>query len=241
MTQTLNGKSVARMIDHALLHPTMTDAEIVAGCQLARKLNLRTVCVKPYAIPLAVEELQGSETGVGTVIGFPHGSQPTDQKVAESEWALDNGAVELDMVVNIGKVLGGDWEFVRQDIAAVVESGHARKAIVKVIFETDYVSDDEHKRRLCEICTDVGADFVKTSTGFGFTKRIGGGYDYAGATEHDVALMRKCSGPKVEVKASGGVRDFAQASAFVKLGATRLGTSASQAIIDGSGTDNSSY
>ncbi len=233
--------SVARMIDHALLHPVMTDREILDGCRLAAELNLRSVCVKPCAVPLAVAELEGTETSVGTVIGFPHGCQPTEMKVAESQWALNHGATELDMVVNIGKVLGGDWEYVTEDIRAVVQTGQARKAIVKVIFETDYVTRDEDKRKLCQICTEVGADFVKTSTGFGFVRTADGHYDYRGATAADVQLMRQASGPGVGVKASGGIRDFAHADQFMRLGATRLGTSASQAIVDGSGIDHSSY
>lgn len=237
----ITSRSIARMIDHALLHPTMTDAELRAGCQLARRLELMSVCVKPCAVALAVSELSGSETVVGTVIGFPHGNVPTAIKVAEAGLALSEGAVEIDMVVNIGKVLGGDWDFVREDILAVVRTGHAGGALVKVIFETDYVTAVADKRRLCGISTECGADFVKTSTGFGFCKRAGGGYDYTGATFADVQLMREASGPRVGVKASGGVRDFAQASQFIRLGATRLGTSASETILAGSGADLSSY
>lgn len=232
---------VARLIDHALLHPTQTDAEIVAGCQLARRLNLKSVCVKPYAIPLAVRELAGSQTVTGTVIGFPHGSAPTAIKVAEARWATEQGAVELDMVVNIGKVIGQDWDYVREDIRAVVAEGHRAGAIVKVIFETDYVTAENDKRRLCEICSQVGADFVKTSTGFGFVKRPAGGYDYAGATAADIRLMREASAPAVGVKASGGVRDLKSAEEFIRLGATRLGTSASETIVAGSRSDGSGY
>ena len=161
-------EKIERLIDHALLHPTMTDDEIREGCNLAARLNLVSVCVKPYAIPLAVEILRGSNTAVGTVIGFPHGSQPTEIKVAESIWALNAGAVELDMVVNIGKVLQGDWVFVERDIRLVVEAAHRRNAIVKVIFETDFITDEKTKRRLCKVSELAGADFVKTSTGFWF-------------------------------------------------------------------------
>ena len=130
--------SIAQLIDHALLHPTMTDQEIREGCELAARLGVKSVCVKPYAVPLAVDTLKGTRTLVGTVIGFPHGSQPTQIKVAEAEWALAAGAVELDMVVNIGKVLQGDWEFVRRDIEAVAQAAHRQGALLKVIFETDY-------------------------------------------------------------------------------------------------------
>lgn len=232
---------IASLIDHALLHPTLTDADLREGCRLASRLGVKSVCVKPYAVPLAVEELSGTSTLVGTVIGFPHGSNPIAIKVAEAEWALQAGAVELDMVVNIGKVLQGDWEYVRQELAAVVDVAHRHGALVKVIFETDYVTRDEDKRRLCELCEATGVDFVKTSTGFGFVKQSSGDYNYVGATEHDIALMRKSCSDRVGVKASGGVRDFAQAAAFQRLGATRLGTSASAAIIQGAGRDANSY
>ncbi len=230
---------IARLIDHALLHPTMTDEQIRAGCELAKKLNLKSVCVKPYSIPLAVQTLRGSNTLVGTVIGFPHGSSPTEIKVAESEWALDKGAVELDMVINIGKAIQGDWDYVRRDIAAVVSAGHARKAIVKVIFETDYFTDKTVVAELCRLSERAGADFVKTSTGFGFVKLANGDYNYVGATVEYVELMRRsCS---IGVKASGGVRDFAQSEALRQAGATRLGTSASEVIVKGQGKDTSAY
>lgn len=232
---------IERLIDHALLHPTMTDQELQQGCELAKKLNLKSVCVKPYAVPLAVAALAGSQTAVGTVIGFPHGSHPSEIKVAEAEWALAHGATELDMVINVGKALQGDWEFVAEDIRGVVQVAHARGALVKVIFETDYLSDDTTKQRLCEICEAVGADFVKTSTGFGFVKQPNGDYNYRGATEHDIELMRSSCSDAVGVKASGGVRDFDQACRFVARGATRLGTSASQAIVSKQGTDAKSY
>lgn len=230
---------IARLIDHALLHPTMTDEQIRAGCELAKKLNLKSVCVKPYSIPLAVEILRGSNTLVGTVIGFPHGSHPTEIKVAEAKWALDLGAVELDMVINIGKAMQGDWDFVRQDIAAVVSVAHKQEAIVKVIFETDYVNDQSIITKLCRVSEEAGADFVKTSTGFGFVKQPNGDYNYVGATVEHIELMRKsCT---IGVKASGGVRDFAQSEALRNAGATRLGTSASEAIIKGQGKDASGY
>lgn len=233
--------AIARMIDHALLHPTLSDAGIVEGCGLARRLGLFSVCVKPCAVPLATAELRGSTTAVGTVIGFPHGGTSPEIKRQEAAWSLAAGAVELDMVVNIGKVFSEDWDFVSRDIAGVVKEGHAAGAIVKVIFETDLVTRDDWKRRLCAICTDAGADFVKTSTGFGFVRQAGGGYDYHGATESDVRLMREASGAEVGVKASGGVRDYQQACRFIELGATRLGTSASETILAGAGRDERSY
>ena len=234
-------EKIERLIDHALLHPTMTDDEIREGCNLAARLNLVSVCVKPYAIPLAVEILRGSNTAVGTVIGFPHGSQPTEIKVAESIWALNAGAVELDMVVNIGKVLQGDWVFVERDIRLVVEAAHRRNAIVKVIFETDFITDEKTKRSLCKVSELAGADFVKTSTGFGFVKQKNGDYNYTGATPEDIRLMRETCSEKVGVKASGGVRSYDQAREFQQLGAARLGTSASETILHGQGKDQSGY
>lgn len=234
-------QEIARLIDHALLHPTLTDEELHSGCQLAQRLNLWSVCVKPYAVPAAAKLLAGSTTCVGTVIGFPHGANPTEIKVAEANWCLDRGAIELDMVVNLGKVLAGDWDFVQRDIAAVVQAGHGRNALVKVIFETDFLPDDACKRRLCEISEAAGADFVKTSTGFGFVKQKNGDYNYAGATAHDIQLMRSACTHKVQIKASGGVRSYPQAMEFVRLGATRLGTSASETLLQGAGLDPSSY
>ncbi len=232
---------IERMIDHALLHPTMTDDEIRAGCRLAAELQLMSVCVKPYAVPLAVAELQGTTTCVGTVIGFPHGSAPTEVKVAEAVWAMNYGAVELDMVINIGKAIQGDWDYITQDIKAVVDVAHARQMLVKVIFETDFVTEEDTKRKLCEICDHVGADFVKTSTGFGFVKQADGSYNYRGATTADIALMRQVCSPQTGVKASGGVRSFQEAQQYIALGATRLGTSASAAIVRDQGHDEKSY
>src|SRR5262245_52943128 len=155
---------IAKMIDHSLLQPTLTDAELEQGCRLAREYDVASVCIKPYAVRLAAGVLAGSSVAVGTTIGFPHGGHATAIKVAESEQALADGATELDMVVNLGKVLGKDWRSVADDIKAVVDVAHRRKALVKVIFENCYLAD-EHKEQLCRICAEVGADFVKTSTG----------------------------------------------------------------------------
>jgi deoxyribose-phosphate aldolase len=224
------GEPVTRLIDHALLHPTLTDDELAAGCHTARRLGVASVCVKPYAVALACRLLRGSSVAVGTVVGFPHGSSATPVKVAEAEWACAEGARELDMVVNIGKVLSGDWAYVEDEIRAIVEVGRRWKALVKVIFETDYVTRRDDKFRLCEVSARAGADFVKTSTGFGFVKLPTGDYNYAGATEDDVRLMRESCPPHVGVKASGGIRHAAQARRMVALGASRLGTSASEAI-----------
>lgn len=237
-TRTL---SIAQTIDHALLHPTLTDDEIVAGCREAIEFGVASVCVKPYAVPLAAAELHGTSVAVGTVIGFPHGSTPSEVKAYETTWAVERGATEVDMVVNIGKVLAGEWKFVENDIAAVVQAAKARGARVKVIFETDLVTDSAAKIELCRICGRLGVDFVKTSTGFGFVKQSGSGYGYRGATEDDIRLMREHSPARVGVKASGGIRSRDEAAKFLELGATRLGTSATRAICESERTDETSY
>lgn len=223
--------SIARLIDHSLLHPTLTDAELRAGCETAKRLGVASVCIKPYAVGLAAEILAGSHTQVGTVIGFPHGSNLTEVKVFEARLACQQGATELDMVVNLGKVLSGDWEYVEDDIRAVVEVAHEHRAITKVIFENDFLPSDEIKIRLCQICDSVGAEFVKTSTGFGFVKQKSGDYNYRGATEHDLKLMRAHCGPAVQVKAAGGVRTYAEAVKVRDLGVARIGASATETIV----------
>ncbi len=228
--------SIARLIDHALLHPTLSDDELRAGCEVARQYNVASVCVKPYAVPLAVEALAGSNVVVGTVIGFPHGSHATEAKAAEAKIACEQGATELDMVANIGKAIQGDWEYVEQDIHAVVEVAHQHGAITKVIFENDYLPNDDIKIGLCKVSERAGAEFVKTSTGFGFVKQPDGGYNYIGATGEDVRLMRANCGDKVQVKAAGGIRNYADAAKLRDLGCTRIGASATAAIVEGEQT-----
>jgi deoxyribose-phosphate aldolase len=225
--------SIAKLIDHSLLQPTLTDAELRAGCELAKKYGVAAVCIKPYAVPLAAEILAGSGVAVCTVIGFPHGGHCTEIKTVEAELACRQGATELDMVVNIGKVLSGDWAYVEADISAVVAVAHEHRAITKVIFENDLLTADEQKIRLCQICERAGAEFVKTSTGYGFVKQASGGYNYRGATEHDVRLMRAHCSPKVQIKAAGGVRTYADAAKMRKLGCTRIGATATEAIVAG--------
>jgi deoxyribose-phosphate aldolase len=223
---------LAKMIDHALLHPMLTDAEMQAGCEMAARYGIASVCIKPYAVALAAGWMRGSGVAVGTVIGFPHGSHATEIKRAETAQACRDGATEVDMVINVGRALTGDWDYVERDIRAVVEEAHAAGALVKVIFETDYLVSDDVKARLCQASEAAGADFVKTSTGFGFVKGPDGKFFTVGATEHDLKLMRaSCSG-KVQVKASGGVRDLDTLIAVRDLGATRCGTSATAAILD---------
>jgi deoxyribose-phosphate aldolase len=212
---------LAGMIDHSLLQPTLTDADLEAGCRVAREYEVASVCIKPYAVRQAAQWLLGSPVVVGTVIGFPHGGHVTAIKAAEADRAIADGARELDMVVNIGKVLSGDWDYVIQDIRAVVELAHNRLAKVKVIFENCFLKD-EHKERLCRICGELRADWVKTSTGYGET----------GATDHDLRLMRRCSPPHVQVKAAGGVRTFDRLLQVRAIGVTRVGATASKAILD---------
>ncbi len=206
---------IAKMIDHSLLNPSLTDQEMEAGCRLAVEYDVASACVKPYYLKRCVELLAGSTVAPGTVIGFPHGSHHTAIKVAEAEQALADGGTELDMVVNIGKVLSEDWHYVREDIRALVEVTHGGGGLLKVIFENCYLQD-HHKIRLCEICGEVGADFVKTSTG----------YASGGATMADLKLMRKHAPPQVRVKAAGGIRSLdalleVRAIGVARSGATR--------------------
>jgi len=223
---------LAKMIDHSLLHPTMTDEDLRAGCKLARKYNTASVCIKPYAVKQAVELLKGSEVLVGTVIGFPHGSSTTTIKVAETIQACKDGAVEIDMVVNIGKVLSEEWDYVEKEIEAVLATCQTNHAILKVIFENDYVTDDKHKIKLCEICSKLGVEFVKTSTGYGFVKGEDGKYTYKGATEADLKLMRIHSAPEVQVKAAGGLRTLDDLLKVQSLGVTRVGATATVLMLE---------
>lgn len=225
-----NLMSIVQSIDHSLLHPTLTDAEIRDGCRIALEHQVASVCVKPYAVRLAADCLAGSRVAVGTVVGFPHGSQTTSAKVFEAEQACRDGASELDMVINVGKALSGDWQYVEQDIRAVVEAAHRQGAITKVILETDFLRDAAQKIKLCEICARAGAEYVKTSTGFGFVRQPDGQYNYVGATVEDVRLMRRHSPPQVKVKAAGGVRNYADAARIRDAGAERIGATATAVI-----------
>jgi len=222
---------LAKMIDHSILNPVMTDGDLIRECSVAKKYNVASVCVKPYAVRKAADLLKGSDVEVGCVIGFPHGNSTTGVKVFETEQACNDGATEIDMVINIGKALGGDWAYVEKEIKAVADTCHQNRAIVKVIFETDYVKKEEDKIRLCEICTRAGADFVKTSTGYGYVKQANGDYNYKGATIDDIKLMRKHSGPKVRVKCAGGVRTLDDLLKMREAGATRSGATATAAIL----------
>lgn len=223
---------IAKLIDHSILHPTHTDAELTRECKAAISYRAASVCVKPYGVQLAYETLKGSDIPVGCVIGFPAGNSAIRVKVYEAEQAIEDGAVEIDMVINIGKVLSGDWEYVREEIGAVTRACHQKGAIIKVIFETDYVTKEQDKIKLCEICSSVGSDYVKTSTGFGFVKQSDGHLKAAGATIENITLMRKHSAPQVKVKASGGIRSLDEILAFRDAGADRIGASGTKAILE---------
>ena len=223
---TLNSKTItydqlAKVIDHSLLRPELTEQEVIDGCKLAAKYNTATVCVKPCHARLAAEELMGSDVKVSTVVGFPHGSNLTAIKVAEAQAAMDNGAVELDMVLNIGQLRSGKADYVQADIKAVCDAAHARGVKVKVIFENAYLSD-EQKILACKLCEAAGADWVKTSTGFA----------PSGATLEDLKLMRANVSEKVQVKAAGGVRTLDALLAVIDAGCTRCGATATATMLD---------
>ena len=224
-------QSIAKMIDHSLLHPTFTDRELVAGCKVARDFDVASVCIKPYAVPLAVSELKGSRVAVGTVVGFPHGNSHIDIKLKEAAGAISDGATELDVVVNIGKVLGNDWEYIAEEVRTLNAYVVGKKALLKVIFENDFLPDDDFKIRLCEICNNTNVAFAKTSTGYGFTRRDNGMYQYAGATDHDLQLMREHCKPSVQIKAAGGIRTLDDVLRVKSLGVTRVGATATAAIL----------
>jgi deoxyribose-phosphate aldolase len=211
---------VAKLLDHALLSPSLSERELEAGCREAISMGVASVCTMPYFLPRAAELLRGSGVLATTTVGFPHGAHATSIKAAEARRALADGAEELDMVVNIGKVRSGDWDYVRADVAAVLGPVRESGKKIKVIFENCYL-DDSHKRRLCEICGELSVDWVKTSTGFGS----------GGATDADLALMRAASPPHVQLKASGGIRDYQRLLQVVALGATRVGTSRTADIL----------
>jgi deoxyribose-phosphate aldolase len=239
MSMKYSYEELAGMIDHSLLQPTLTDQELEDGCRLAARYRVASVCIKPYFVRRAAELLKGTPVKVGAVIGFPHGNSTTEGKRYETELACKDGAVEIDMVINIGKALGGDWDYVESDIRAVCDEAHRRGAKVKVIFENDYLtqggaglSSDDFKRKLSQLSEKAGADWIKTSTGYGFVKGPDGKYSYQGATEADLRLMRASVSDRVQVKAAGGVRDLDGLIRVRELGASRCGASATAAILD---------
>ncbi len=227
----MNLKSVAKMIDHSLLHPAMTDADILKGCAIARMYGVATVCVKPYAIEVCKAALTGTDVGVCSVVAFPHGNSTTKMKVTEAEEALELGAVEIDMVINVGKVLGGDWRYVSDEVRLVNDAVVSKKAILKVIFENDYLPSDLIVK-LCAICSAHSVAFVKTSTGYGFVKQPTGMYAYKGATDEHLRLMRENCSKDVQVKAAGGVRTLDDLLRVRALGVTRVGATATVEIME---------
>ncbi|CAE6506348.1 unnamed protein product [Rhizoctonia solani] len=227
---TVSQADIAKMIDLALLQPNMTDDEIRAGLETAKKFKTATACIKPYSIPMAKEVLAGSGVLICPVIGFPHGNSTTKVKVFEATEAVKAGGHEIDMVINVGKALSGDWEYVEDEIKQINDAVVAGGAILKVIFENDYLKD-EHIIKLCEICTRIGVAFVKTSTGYGFKKQSNGMYSYDGATIPHLALMRKHCPPSVQIKAAGGVKTLDDLLRVRAMGITRVGASAAPAII----------
>jgi deoxyribose-phosphate aldolase len=218
---TLTIRQAAKAIDHSLLRPELTATEVEAGCDLARRYDVASVCVKPLDVALAAGRLAGSDVAVGTVVGFPHGSHRTDTKVFEAERALADGATELDLVIAIGRLIGGDDAYVQADIAAVVEVARKGGALTKVIFENAYL-DDEQKVRACRLSEAAGADFVKTSTGFA----------PSGATHEDLKLMRANVSPHVQVKAAGGVRSLDAMIEVMALGVSRIGATRTAEMLD---------
>ena len=214
-------EDIAKMIDHSLLPITLTDQDLERGCFLALEYKCASVCIMPFYLKRCAEILRGSTVKASTTIGFPHGGHTTSIKLAEAKQALADGCEELDMVVNVSKVLSGDWKYLGGEIKSVVDLAHAQGQKVKVIFENCYLKDP-HKVRLCEICAEAGADWVKTSTGFGTS----------GATLDDVKLMRAHSPAPVQVKAAGGIRDLDQLLAFRALGASRVGASRTKDILE---------
>jgi deoxyribose-phosphate aldolase len=224
MTPTIDQltyRDVAKTIDHSLLRPELDDAFVEAGCRLAAHYDVASVCVRPTDVARAAAILAGTAVAVGTTIGFPHGNQLTETKVLEARRALADGATELDMVIQIGALKSGRDADVQVDIAAVVEVAHATGAIVKVIFENAYLTDEE-KVRACRLTEAAGGDFVKTSTGFA----------PSGATHEDLALMRRSVSPHIQVKAAGGVRTLDALLEVMALGVTRVGATATKTMLD---------
>ena len=222
---------LAKMIDHSLLHPIMTDAEIQKGLEISRDNKVATACIKPYSIAQAQKVLHGSGVKICAVIGFPHGNSVTTIKVMEAAMAMKEGAHEIDMVVNIGKVLGGDWAYVKDEIQKVNDAVVKEKGILKVIFENDYLGNEEIIR-LCKICTEEKVAFVKTSTGYGFVKQPDGKYNYKGATLPQLKLMEQNCGDNVEIKAAGGVRTLDDLLRVRAAGVSRVGATATVPMLE---------
>ena len=221
MSQPFDYPSIAKMIDHSLLNPTLTTRELEEGCALAIRYGVASVCILPYALARCAELLSGTTVKASTTIGFPHGGHTTSVKLAEVHQALADGGQELDAVINISKARSKEWQYVRDELAALADTIHGGGAKIKVIFENAYL-DDSAKIRLCEICAEIGADWVKTSTG----------YAPSGATHADLELMRRHSPPRVQVKAAGGIRDLDALLAARAIGVSRVGATRTESMLE---------
>jgi len=221
MSESYSYEAIAKMIDHSLLNPALTVEELEAGCRLALRYQVASVCILPYYVVRCADLLAGSSVKTSTTIGFPHGGHRTEIKLAEAQHALNDGATELDAVINISKAKSADWRYVKEEIAILTELVHFRQARIKVIFENAY-HDNATKIRLCEICAEIGVDWVKTSTGYAAT----------GATMEDLKLMRQHSPVQVQVKAAGGIRDLDSLLAVRAIGVTRVGATRTAQMLD---------
>jgi len=225
-------RELAKMIDHSILHPTFTDKDLKEGCEIAKKYDVASVCVKPYMVKDAVELLKGTDVKIGCVVGFPHGNSTKLVKLFEAVEACCDGAEEIDMVINIGKALQGDLDYVEKEVKTIADACHESGAILKVIIETDFITDSDMKIALCKACSRAGADYVKTSSGYGFVKQPNGDYNYVGATIADLKLMKDNVSGGVKVKAAGGVRNLDQLLEVQAAGASRCGATATVTILE---------
>lgn len=229
MNEKLTSKVFAKMIDHSLLHPSLTEAELKEECEIAKKYHVYSVSVKPCHVKLAKACCEGSDVEVGTVMSFPHGNAATEIKLAETKQVLADGATEVDMVINIGKAMAEDWDYIDKEIGAIVALTNQAGALLKVIFENDMLNAAgekaaSYKIKLCEICSKHKVGFVKTSTGYCYVKEPDGRWSYEGATDEDLKLMRRHSAPEVQVKAAGKVGTLEDMLRIREIGVTRIGT-----------------
>jgi deoxyribose-phosphate aldolase len=228
----MNLQELSKLIDHSILQPTYTDDDLQRECAIAMKYNTATVCVKPYHTAMAAQLVKGTDVGVCAVIGFPAGNSPIVTKVFEAEYVCNEGATEVDMVVNIGKVLMEDWNYVESELKAIHDACQKYGAILKVIIETDFVVKVEHKIKLCELISKHGIEYVKTSTGYGFVKDKDGKYSYKGATIEDITLFKEHCSPSVKIKAAGGIRTLEEFLKFKAASVSRIGASATVIILE---------
>lgn len=224
-------QEIAGMIDHSLLHPTLTDDQLIEGCETALQYRTASVCIKPYALPLAVSILQGTGVKIGTVVSFPHGNCDTKVKETEAEQAIRDGAEEIDMVINTGKALGGNWDFIEYEVMTINQLAADRGVLLKVIFENDFLGEEEIIE-LCRICSSLQVPYVKTSTGYGFVKQANGYYAYKGATLMDLEIMKEFVKPPTKIKAAGGIRTLDDVLLMRKMGVSRVGATATVAILE---------